>query len=130
MRDSRLMKTGEHLERAQDTISSILEPDSQFTDDPLTVTRVWASFPMDVLVTWDPEEDEDRELPSEATGEALDKLHALIREDFPNATDIWVECTGWQGDSAQFSPRADDPLTGVSYTDFYEWLDQAQEKLT
>lgn len=99
-----------------------------YTNDPAKITRVWVSFEFDDVFTgdlyaFDSERDGDHGEDSEAKlARAYDRVADAIAEQFPAATDVWIENTGWEGALAQFSPRADNPDAGLDYEPFYEWL--------
>lgn len=101
-----------------------------FTTNAELVTRVYASFSYNDVF---PEVDDNTdELPEDfdlRLQNAYDAFAREVKSAFPNARDIWIESTGWNGDCAQFSPRADNPELDLDYEYFFDWLDGVQGTL-
>ena len=101
------------------------------TTNAKLVTQVYASVSYNDIF---PEFDagSDNELPADFDNRVAAALNALARNiehDFPNATDIWIESTGWDGDLAQFTPRADNPELDLDYECFFDWLESIQQSI-
>src|SRR6478735_2828590 len=105
-----------------------------FLTDPNEVTRVWASFPLEAVFysesdAWD---ETNFVYDGYAFCDILNKAYKFVEDSihstFPNATDIWIENTGWYGDMSQFTPRADDGEIR-QYEDFDCWLTSLQHQL-
>lgn len=103
------------------------------TEDTSIITRVWASFSLnDVYPEVDDEmaQDEIDAIMSDDSrlAAAYDAMAVAIATTFPNATDLWIEDTGWNGDYAQFSPRGETE-DGTPYEFFFDWLDDVTQTL-
>ena len=110
----------------------IMEP----TTDTSLITRVYASFSyndvcpeidIDDLESWD-QPTIDRALDARLPV-AYDAMARAIESRYPNATDIWIESTGWDGDFAQFTPRADNIELDLHDEFFFEWLSDITDSL-
>ena len=107
----------------------------QSTTDANAVTRVWASFSYDsVFPEIDPDAPEADDI-IQFMQDFNDRLSAAyvafendLRFHFPNATDVQIESTGWNGDWARFSPRAETE-DGTPYEFFFDWLVSIQDSL-
>ena len=101
----------------------------ELTTNANLVTRVYTSVSYnDIFPDFDAES--DNELPENFDNRVADALNALarnVKNDFPNVIDIWIESTGWDGDYAQFTPRADNPELDLDYEYFFDWLSSIQQ---
>lgn len=111
-----------------------MEPTTDlFTNNLSEIVRVWASYPMEsVFPEVDPESDRFLR-PGEGDADArlvsaFDAMVDAIHARYPNASDLWVECTGWEGAYAQFTPRAETE-DGRSDEEFFDWLNEIEDAL-
>ena len=102
-----------------------------YTSEPDRVIEIWWSWEQNVFYDFDPNE-EGIDLPflvlCDRENTFKDALGGAIEAEFPNLKKTRFENSGWDGDWAQFSPRAICDDENLIYEPFFDHMNRITEQ--